>query len=46
MEITINLEAKKAMHKALEDYKKDKSSVKEFYPSSKEITAWLQKREK
>jgi len=37
----INEDAKKAMQKALEQYKKDKSSVKEFYPCTQELTKWL-----
>jgi hypothetical protein len=46
MKTAINEQAKKEMQKALEEYKKDKNSAKEFYPFTKEITEWLKKREK
>ena len=39
---TIDTKAKEAMQKALEAYKKDTNSAKEFYPSSQEISLWLQ----
>ncbi len=42
----IDKNAQTAMQKALEVYKEDKSSVKEFYPCSQEISIWLKKREK
>ena len=41
-QMAINTDAQKEMHKALQNYKKDKNSVKEFYPCSQELTSWLQ----
>ncbi len=32
------------IQEALDRYKKDRSSCKEFYPCSKELTQWLQKQ--
>ncbi len=46
MNTTIDTQAQKAMQKALEAYKKDKSSVKEFYPCSQEISTWLKGKAK
>ncbi len=46
MDRTIDTQAKKAMQKALEAYKKDKNSVKEFYPCSQEISTWIQEKAK
>ena len=46
MSVTIDTQAQKAMQKALEAYKKDKSSAKEFYPCSQELSTWLQKKAK
>ena len=40
----IDKQAQEAMQKALEDYKKDKNSAKEFYPSSQKLTAWLEEQ--
>ena len=34
------------MHQALDAYKKDKSSAKQFFVSMKEISAWLQSKAK
>jgi hypothetical protein len=42
MKSTIDTAAQEAMKKALEAYKKDKSSAKEFYPCSQELSLWLQ----
>ncbi|WP_193110863.1 hypothetical protein [Sulfurimonas paralvinellae] len=42
----IDTVAQEAMKKALEAYKKDKNSVKEFYPCSQEISTWLQTKAK
>jgi cystathionine beta-lyase family protein involved in aluminum resistance len=38
----IDKQAQQSMLKALESYKKDKNSVKEFYPCSQELNKWLQ----
>ena len=38
----INEDAKQAMQKALDEYKKGNNSVKEFYPCTQELTKWLQ----
>ena len=46
MSTTIDTQAQQAMQKALEAYKKDKNSVKEFYPCSQELSAWLQEKAK
>jgi len=46
MKSTIDEIAQKAMQKALDTYKKDKSSVKEFYPCSQELTKRLQEKAK
>ncbi|WP_457750097.1 hypothetical protein [Sulfurimonas sp.] len=46
MEKLINENAKKEMQKALLSYKKDKNSVKEFYPCSQELSIWLQAKVK
>ena len=46
MSVTIDTQAQKAMQKALEAYKKDKSSAKEFYPCSQELSTWLQEKAK
>jgi hypothetical protein len=45
-EVKIDKIAKSKMQEALDAYKKDKSSVKEFYPCMKETTAWLKAKEK
>ncbi len=44
--MTINTDAQKEMYKALQNYKKNKNSAKEFYPCSQELSIWLQKRAK
>ena len=36
--------AKIKMQEALEAYKKDKDSVKEFYPCMQELTQWLKSK--
>lgn len=41
VEANIDKEAKLKMQQALADYKKDKSSVKEFYPCTQELSKWL-----
>ena len=33
------------LHLALQDYKKDAHSFKDYYKSMKDITIWLKKRE-
>jgi len=42
----IDQDAKKKMQKALEKYKKDKNSVKEFYPCTLELSSWLKTKKK
>lgn len=42
----IDQDAKKKMHKALQKYKEDKSSAKEFYPCAQELSAWLKEKNK
>lgn len=42
----INQAAKEEMHKALQKYKQDKNSVKEFYPCTQQLTVWLQAKGK
>ncbi|ADN10136.1 hypothetical protein [Sulfurimonas autotrophica] len=42
----INEDAKKAIQKALEQYKKEKNSVKEFYPCTQELAKWLEAQAK
>ena len=42
----IDKTAQKEMQEALNAYKKDKDSVKEFYPCSQELTKRLQERAK
>lgn len=37
--------AKNKMQQALDSYLKDKSSVKEFYPCTQELTQWLKRKE-
>ncbi|MEN4053384.1 MULTISPECIES: hypothetical protein [Sulfurimonas] len=46
MSTQIDKSAQTAMQKALEAYKKDKSSAKEFYPCSQEISLWLKEKKK
>ncbi|WP_457745102.1 hypothetical protein [Sulfurimonas sp.] len=46
MNSVIDKSAQVAMQKALEKYEKDKTTAKEFYPCSVEITSWLKKLEK
>jgi len=46
MSTTIDTNAQKEMQKALEDYKKDKNSFKEFYPCSQELTKHLEAKVK
>jgi hypothetical protein len=46
MKTEINENAKKEMQTSLETYKKDKNSAKEFYPCTKKVTLWLQKKAK
>jgi hypothetical protein len=46
MSANIDTNAQSAMQKALEAYKKDKSSAKEFYPCTQEISAWLQEKKR
>jgi hypothetical protein len=43
---TVDVKAQKAMQDALSKYKKDKNSVKEFYPCTQELSQWLQTKEK
>jgi len=44
MSSEIDIKAQKEMQQALQDYKKDKNSVKEFYPCSQELTKRLQEK--
>jgi len=46
MKKTIDTQAQKAMKKALEAYKKDKNSAKEFLSCSEEISQWMQNKAK
>ena len=46
MNKNIDTKAQQAMQKALDAFKKDKNSAKEFYPCSQEISAWLQEKAK
>ena len=46
MSVKIDTSAQAQMKTALEAYKKDKNSVKEFYPCTQNITAWLKEKEK
>ena len=46
MSVQIDKDAQSAMQKALEAYKKDKNSAKEFYPCTQKISAWLNEKEK
>jgi len=46
MSATIDTQAQKAMQKALDAFKKDKNSAKEFYPCTQELSAWLQTKAK
>jgi len=41
---TIDKTAQKEMQEALNAYKKDKDSVKEFYPCSQELTKHLEEK--
>jgi len=41
-----NTKVQQEMQKALHAYKKDKSSAKEFYPCSQELSTWLKEKEK
>jgi len=43
---TLNTNAQKEMQEALDAYKRDKNSVKEFYPCSEELTKKLQEKAK
>ena len=42
----INETAKQEMQKALEKYKENQNSVKEFYPCTQKLTLWLQEKVK
>jgi len=42
--IILDTNAQKEMQNALEAYKKDKNSVKEFYPCSQDLTQQLEKK--
>ena len=46
MSAQIDKNAQSAMQKALEAYKKDKSSVKEFYPCAQRVSKWLNEKGK
>jgi hypothetical protein len=46
MSNTIDTQAQKEMQEALDRYKKDKNSVKEFYPCSQELTKRLEEKVK
>lgn len=46
MSTNIDIKAQQAMQKALDAFKKDKNSAKEFYPCSQEISTWLQEKAK
>jgi len=37
---------KKKLQKALQQYERDKNSVKDYFVSMKEISAWLKEQEK
>ncbi len=41
----IDTNAKQVMQEALAKYLQDKNSVKEFYPCSQEMSAWLKEKE-
>jgi len=42
----VDKKAQQAMKKALEAYKKDKNSAKEFLSCSEEISQWMQNKAK
>jgi len=46
MSSVIDTKAQKEMQEALKAYKKDKDSVKEFYPCSQELEQRLEERAK
>jgi len=46
MSTTLDKNAQKEMQEALKAYKKDKNSVKEFYPCSQELTKKLEEKVK
>ena len=46
MKKAIDIQAQKAMQKALEAYKKEKNSAKEFLSCSEELSQWMQNKAK
>jgi len=41
----LDIKVQKKMQDALQAYKKDTNSVKEFYPCTQELSQWLQTKE-
>jgi len=43
---SIDESVKEKMRQALDKYKQDKNSAKEFYPCTQKLSAWLQEKVK